>query len=399
MSTLSWLWTLFDDSPWLRAVAAFVVVIGTLALLFSIALVMHHSMSSYRRARRTEAIRRATPFLAPHIGSGDLKAAVEESRRRYGAWATSIVLREGRREMAGDRAAEITQALVDMGEVERLRALAHSRFDYKRVQALRELGQVGGDEARSILLEATRDKKPEVRRAAREGLLADGRPASIKAAIHSYLEDAPSGMAWKRSFYARLSKVAADQLRELLDSQSLALTEEKLALEALGDARVAAALPLARARLRSEDPEIRATAARVVGKLEDKASVPILSELLGDPEWYVRAAATKAFEHVRADDGVLETLSRSLSDSAWWVRANAANALTRQGEPGTELLLNAVEGADAYARDAALAALSYTVLDPASRRRLERVVAKIQDESQAATVRRMLEAVPAEARA
>ena len=381
-------------APGYRAVIGFIVALGLIALAFCVALVVHHGVTSTRRRRRTSLMQRATPFLAAHVASGDkLRAGVVESRRKFGDWATAIVLREARREVRGERATRLTEALVEMGEVKRLRHALHSRQAWRRVQVVRELSQCGGDEARDALVEATRDKAPEVRRAAREGLLVDGRPESIKTAIASYREDAPTGTTWRRSFYAQLAGASAVDLRGLLESGTLDREEEKLALEALGEARVAAALPLARERLNASEPEIRATAARVVGKLADASSMPALVRLLGDPEWFVRAAAAKAFDSLKADEAAFKALRASLADESWWVRVNAAHALAQQGESGVEHLMNAVDGTDAFSRDAGLAALGHAMMAPAARRRLQSTLSRLPDDSPAAPLRRLLESV------
>lgn len=382
-------------APAYRAVILFILTLGAIALAFCVALVVHHGITSTRRRRRTALMQRATPFVAAHVATGDkLRAGVVESRRKFGDWATAIVLREARRELRGSRAAMLTASLEEMGEVARLRRGLQSRQAWRRVQVVRELGQCGGDQARDALLEATRDKAPEVRRAAREGLLADGRPESIKEAIASYRDDAPTGTTWRRSFYAQLAGAAPEALRTLLAGGMLDREEEKLALEALGEARVKEALPLARERLTAPEPEIRATAARVVGKLADAASMPALVRLLADPEWFVRAAAAKAFDSMKVDDASFKALRKALSDEAWWVRVNAAHALAQQGEKGVDTLLDAVDGTDAFSRDAGLAALGHAMMAPAARRRLQSTLSRLPDDSPAAPLRRLLESVP-----
>jgi HEAT repeat protein len=399
MSALHQLMDQAQLAPGYRVVIFFILTLGAIALAFCLVLVAHHGVTSTRRRRRTAVVQRAMPFLAPYVATGDkLAQGVAESRRLHGDWATAIVLREARRELRGDRAALLTAALVDMGEIARLRHQLQSRQDWRRIQAARELGQCGGDEARDLLVQALEDKSPEVRRAAREGLLADARSASIKAAIASFRNDSDVVPTWQRSFYARLAATAPDEVRDLLASQSLERAEEKLALEALGEARVATALPLARARLADPEPELRATAARVIGKLGDAQSIPLLTGMLSDPEWFVRAAAAKAFDNLRVDDGAFRALRRSMSDETWWVRVNAAHALAQQGDGGVETLLSAVEGDDAYSRDAGLAALGHAMMAPATRRRLEGTLRRMPEDSPASPLRRLLESVPPDRR-
>src|SRR5687768_17221744 len=213
MNFFSDLWRQAHLAPAFQAIVITALALGVIASIACLALVLHHGGSSMRRRRRGRLVDQAMPFLAPRIATGDrLKEAVAESRQEYGDWATAIVLREARREIRGERAQELSNALVEMGEVERLTRLARSRQDWRRAQAVRELGQCGGSAAQASLLEATKDKSPEVRRAARDGLIFDGRPESIQAAIQSYLADAPSGTAFKRSFYARLAAASAEDL-------------------------------------------------------------------------------------------------------------------------------------------------------------------------------------------
>jgi HEAT repeat protein len=397
MTFLQSLWSQAQLAPAFKIVILSVVVLGALAALACALLVTHHGLTSIRRRRRGHRVERATLSLAPHLVSGDtLQAAVAESRRAHGDWATSIVLREARGHATRERAALLSSALLDMGEVERLTRLAGSRRGWRRSQAVRELGQCGGDDVLAVLLEATRDSSAEVRRGAREGLLGDGRPTSVRAAIRAYLEDGRMGSASKRSFYSQLAGTAGDSLRDLLRGGTLSSDEEKLALEAMGDARNPDVLPMARERLAAPDPELRATAARVVGKLADQESSAALGRLLHDEEWYVRAAAAKAFSSLAQEEASQRRLAGLLEDEVWWVRANAAHALAQHGNEGVDALLAAINGQDEYSRDAALAALGLAIVTPGARQRLQDRLQGTTESTHAAPLRRLLEAVPTE---
>ncbi|HZR81667.1 MAG TPA: HEAT repeat domain-containing protein [Candidatus Binatia bacterium] len=335
------------------------LALGLLALVSCIALVIHHAVSEAlhrRRARRTDEA--LVLLVGPIISGDDLCAVTAEAVRRFGRGPVAEVLRRARIDIAGERADGITAALDSMGEIDRLRRRARSRSATRRRTAVRHLGECGGDGARDALAEALGDREWEVRRAARDGLLADRRRESIRAALESYLAEPATNLGWRRSFYARFALVAPDQLCELLRETTLGASEEKLALEALGHARAEAAIPEARARLAAEDSELRASAARFLGKLRDHESAPSLVRLLDDPEWFVRAAAARGLENLPKTADVLDALGRSLNDESWWVRSNAARTLSREAEPGFEILRRAIDGDDAYARDAALAALA-----------------------------------------
>ncbi len=255
--------------------------------------------------------------------------------------------------------------------------------------------------ARRKLIEASDEDSGEVRRAARDGLLNDGTPEAVHAAIHSFLDDLPRRASWRRNFYARLAFVAADQLTTLIRSGDLKPVEEKLAIEALGDAGRRSALSLAVERLTVPDAEMRATAVRVIGKVGHETEMILLIEALNDIEWFVRAAAARALEwmltlngavtHASARQTAFEKLAYRLTDSSWWVRANAARALARGGGAGVALLLRSAEASDRYARDASVAALAMATLTPEARLTVKKKIdalLKVPEQQPAETVKR-----------
>lgn len=374
----------------LLVIAVGVFILTAIVIALAIVVFLHHIVSDRNRRRNRERFESAASFLAPFLVANDrhLGTQVHQARARFGDRAVSLVLRRSRYDIRGEGAETITAVLTEMGAVSKLMHEAKSRRDWKRAIAIRGLGECGGEEARGALMAASKDVAGEVRRAAREGLLSDGSPEAIQAAIASFLEDLPRRAGWRKSFYARLASIAPPRLIELVQSGDLQPGEEKLALEALGDTDSKEALPLGLQRMTSEDPEMRATAVRVVGKLGDQEHVPMITEFLADPAWFVRAAGARALEWMLGPRGIaksnpslagpaLEALSRSLVDTSWWVRANAARALSFGGRRGTDLLFESSEGVDAYARDASLAALAMAELTPDDRGRLEGVVARL----------------------
>lgn len=106
-------------------------------------------------------------------------------------------------------------------------------------------------------------------------------------------------------------------------------------------------------RLRVDgNPDVRARAADVIGRLEDERALPALSELLEDPEWFVRLHAVRALAHRELP--TLEVLTRRLTDAHWRVREAAAQALCAQGGPGIgRLLEHFLSTEDRYSREQA----------------------------------------------
>jgi len=380
-------------------VATFVVLVSMVVATLSVIVLMHHLWSDRVRRTNRERFEGAATFLAPYLVTIDsnLEDMVDVARKRFSDRAVGLVLRRARFDLKGPVSYRISNSLVTIGAVDELIRESGSRRDWKRVAAARGLGECGGEKARAVLMDlAINDPIGEVRRAAREGLLAEHAPESTKVAVDSFLRDLPRRAGWRRSFYARLAAVSAPDLLHLIQSGQLESSEEKLALEALGDAGAVDALPLAIGHCHAKQPELRATGIRVVGKLGGEAELPLVIRALEDDAWFVRAAAARSIEWMLGsrlielhDRGMLvestTLLGRCLGDSSWWVRANAARALSRSGREGVQVLFEAAEAHDRYARDSALAALAMANLTPEQKLRLRYIndhIAEIESHEQ-----------------
>lgn len=375
----------FNQALWTAAIA--VVVLCILTVLLAASVIGHHLVSDRNRRRNRERFEGSADVLAPVlVGPGaDLMDAVRESIRRYGKRATGLVLRRARLDLRGGAADRISNVLDDIGVTAELIAALRSRRDWKREHAARGLGEAGGEKALRALIETANDESAMVRRAARESLLMLRDPEGIHVAIASFLRDLPRRSGWRRAFYSRLSAVDPLELLRLIRSGNLETAEVKLALEALGDAGTQAALSVAAEMLDRPEPELRATAARVIGKLDRVEFIPRLTEALQDDAWFVRATVARSFEWIlsaketsRMDpasrSAAVEGLAKHLADRNWWVRANASRALAREGTIGRQRLFAAAAGSDSYAADAALAALAIVELPPSENSRFHELI-------------------------
>jgi HEAT repeat protein len=370
----------------LNLVAIAVLVLFAIVVLLSLVVVAHHILTDRERRRNRERFESASVTLAPHLvaNSGGLEAAVDLARRKDGDQAVALVLRRARHDLDSPVNIRITEILESMGEVEQLLKQSNSRRDWKRTIAIRGLGECGGMRSLRALITAADDTSSEVRRAAREGLLSDGSPRALQVAIKSFIRDLPRRAGWRRSFYARLAVVGADELTELVRTGQLVGAEEKLAIEALGDAGRTSALKLALERIGSEEGEMRATAVRVLGKVGTEREMPLVLEAINDAQWFVRAAAARSVEwmltlndrpsQLSTRQAAADRLGQCLTDSSWWVRANAARALSRIGESGVGVLLRHVDNTDRYARDAAIAALAMAPLPAETRLNIKKKI-------------------------
>ena len=345
-------------TAFLEALTVWVFVLASLVIASAVLLVIHRLLTERKRRTRHARLCEVAGFLAEALVTGELvDDTVTQASRRWRFEEVATVLRRARVQFRGSAEARATAALESMGAVDRLLRKARSKSLWTRVRALAQLGDCGGEEARDGLLHALDDREHEARRAAREGLLLHRVPQAINAAIESYVDDAPSLVAWRRSFFSRLGAQASHQLAGLLRRQALQPQDQKLAIEVLAETRSPEALEIAIDRVGSPDPEFRASAARLFGKLREPEGNELLLTLLEDSEWYVRATAARSLSTASASVEVCQLLRRRLNDSVWWVRSNAAYALASLKRAGTAMLLQALGDDDRFARDAALSAL------------------------------------------
>jgi hypothetical protein len=327
---------------------------GAIALSVSF-LLLHHAISLRRERQMRRRIAAAAERLAPYLaGRAGAPAAVASAVRAWGRPAVSTVLRRARRILSGNSERAVSELLEQIGETRRLVRGARLGGALRRGRALRRLAGCGGHRARLELLRAAADRRPEIRRLAREGLLELRDAFTVRAALAAFLGEPAQPAAWSRSFFLRLAVYAPDELRYLVGERSLAPDLEKLALEALAETGDPAAAPMALASVRSPAAELRAAGVRLLGAIGDRRWTLLLCGLLDDPVWFVRATAARALGSMGRAPGALEALGAGLNDSHWWVRANAARSLARLGPAGMDRLAQAATDGFGLAPQAAM---------------------------------------------
>lgn len=346
---------LANDPVALLWLGRLLAALGGTILLGVAFLLLHHATSLRRESVRQRRIEAAAERLAPYlVGQAGASAAVAQAARQWGRPAVATVLGRARRSLAGPTERAISGLLEELGEQRRLASAARRGGALRRGRALRLLAGCGGQRARLELRRAAGDRRPHLRRVAREGLLELRDPASVRAALEAFLAEDCQPAAWSRAFFLRLAVFAADELRRLVAARSLSPELEKLGLEALAETGDAAAAPLALAAIRSPAAEMRAAGVRLLGAIGERRWAPLLATLLQDPEWFVRAAAARALGAVTPDPRTIEALGAALGDFHWWVRANAARSLAQLGAVGMQRLARAVSASHHGARRAAM---------------------------------------------
>lgn len=111
--------------------------------------------------------------------------------------------------------------------------------------------------------------------------------------------------------------------------------------------------PGLRAALNDPEHDVRAKAAKALGRLKDAASVDALISLLSDEKWLVRLHSARALGLIKSQKP-LRPLAVLLKDRNWQVRRVSAEALSSIGAAGYRLLLEEyLLGKDTFSRDQA----------------------------------------------
>jgi HEAT repeat protein len=240
-----------------------------------------------------------------------------------------------------------------------------------RAEAAEYLGIIGHQPSWPLLVDALDDPSGAVRSAAVRNLARIREPESFAALarrLESLSED-PSPNISVRSLEMALASFPATEavrlLRSLeharprvrvLASEVVSLMVQHEAPEGGGhDASPHGLAPevieLFLTRLATdEDPDVRARAADVVAHFDLFRALPVLTHLLGDPAWFVRMHAVRAFRRQRL--APLAAVTQRLTDPHWRVREAAARTLAARGRSGVRRLFeHFLSTEDRYSQD------------------------------------------------
>jgi HEAT repeat protein len=249
-------------------------------------------------------------LLACLRNSGLLDVRIREARLSEGWHKRSVLLALGR-----SRTPEAVPALVEALD---------SSAEETRVAAVRGLGRISSAQAALPLLDLFVDDRLHVPE------------HTLKNALLNCCREAPEVLL---PYLDR----AQGQTRELIARVLGELASPSLGEELL----ILAADPL---------PEVRASAARALAKVQPEISFPVLSTLAADAEWFVRLRAVIAMSSLD-HTGKIQVLLRALCDLNRHVRQRAAWTLARIHQGKEEILEKVVATQDDYALQAFLSEL------------------------------------------
>jgi HEAT repeat protein len=306
----------------IRTLELAAVALSVLALVTMLVLVTRR-LALARAERRREAQERALRPLALALVDGEAPDVAAAQER-----ALASILARYARKLRGESRTEITRFFEERGGVDRELRRLRSRRGSHRAAAAFSLGDMGSPRAAEPLIAALDDRARDVRSSAARSL----------------------GMLEAQEAVPRLVRsLAAREVPRAIAGGAL-LT--------IGSS----AAPALRTLLGASEPEMRASAAELIGFTGDAGDADELARALGDEAAEVRAAAARALGRLGARAAAAE-LREALGDPAPFVRTAAAHALGRIGDGDAFDALALVAQVDDY-DPAQAAAQALAAIDP-----------------------------------
>jgi HEAT repeat protein len=300
-------------------------VMSALALLAMVALVLRRVVLARARGRREDRERALRPLALALVDGEEPEIAFQGGEARVFA----AILGRYARKLRGESSARIAAFFERRGDLDRELRRLRSRRSMTRATAAFTLGDMGSPRAIAPLIAALDDRARDVRAAAARSL---GR---LEA------ED------------------AVPRLVRSLAGQEVPRTVAAHALLSIGSS----APPRLRGLVGTADPAVRATAIELIGFTADPDHGELLGLALRDTSGEVRAAAARSLGRLGAR-GEAAALRRALEDPAAFVRTAAAHALGRIGDRDAVEPLVRQAQEDAY-DPAQAAAHALAAIDPA----------------------------------
>lgn len=256
----------------------------------------------------------------------------------------------------------MVQLAGELGIVSKCRSDLDSRNRWRRARAAERLGHFGSAADVEPLGKLLGDEDETVRAVAARSLAKLATPQAVELLVQTL--DNPSELMRLRiaENLDRVGPAAVPYLVQLLEDAvqpggQTAVHGPALAARVLGQIRSYEARPALRnATIKGNTPDIRAQAARALGRIGNPDDVQLLLECARDDEWQVRTQAAHALGYV-GDISAIPALKQLVTDRVWWVRAAAGRALAGMGTGGEDALLELLAADDEYGRHRAAAAL------------------------------------------
>jgi HEAT repeat protein len=318
------------------AVELALAVLATLLVAALAGLVLWRGFDEVRYLRRQQLIRRYRPLLdslLSPVPDADVVERLVKTPRRHRAVVADLLL-SGLRLTRGDIVPRLHDAAAALGLIDRWRRWLRDPRWWKRAEAARALGLVRHAPSVDDLLAALDDAHEEVRAAAVDaiGRIADPR---CGAALLARLQD--ESRHQRARVVEAIRAIGSTLVPMLLAHARERPSDTAMIVDILGVVGGTAAVDSLLDWSGSSDPAVRAAALRVIGAigLDDRSFFYALRGL-EDESGQVRAMAARALGRSGRQVAV-PYLSGHLDDE-WLVAAHCATGLRRLGEPGAAAL-------------------------------------------------------------
>lgn len=243
----------------------------------------------------------------------------------------------------------LAHALRDEPWVKRILHDARSLLWWQRFDAARLLSVVGREEDAGLIAVLLDDRSPAVRLVAMDAAARLKARPLLQQELDTLYQRQDAVQAYQFAALARQPALVAEALLDRLTPEA-----PTPALNSWIDTAGALASPAALDRVRElathPAPEVRLHVARALRRHAEPATPPVLLKLLADPDWRVRAQASRALGALRCGVAT-KALAQAVRDRSWWVRYRSALALAQIGGPAREELHGLTTCDDPMARD------------------------------------------------
>jgi HEAT repeat protein len=222
------------------------------------------------------------------------------------------------------------------------------RKGWRQVEALRLLARAGHAISMAELERMLEDGEDEVAATAAT-ILADVPGEQATAALVQGLERGGSQTRWIAVLLERRG-APADLVRPLADDPKPEVREAALRLLASTPERATWIHQELVRRCSDTLPDVRAAAARALGRRGRPAARKTLVRLLDDQVWYVQVQAARALGRL-GYTGSARQIASLLASNEWWVRQAAKDALVELGPAMSADLVTLLDHPDAFARN------------------------------------------------
>lgn len=295
--------------------------------------------------RRSRAEAYVRPLLFQALDAGDIDAAAIDGLTPVQRRAIERQARALLPKVKGQDKEALARLLQRRGAVAAARRQTRSKRSRARIQAGEFLGQVGSPAALRDLLELLHDPNPQVRWSAARGLGQLGHQAALSPLLASLEGSRPMPVDVIADAIFQIRDCPISLLRQGAKSRSA--PTRAVAVELLGRFQAfAAADDVIQILERDPSVEVRARAARALGRMSTMRAVEPLMECLDDGPAAVRIQATWALGEIGAPQAVTALHVIMLGPSPQMATVAAA-ALVAIGPPGVRVLTHVAEG-DGY---------------------------------------------------